>query len=1001
MPEPQILPLKGFKSGWITRLPENQVPDDSFTAVQNIRLNEKFLPTKDYGHAKYNPVTIGANICQGGGLYAKADGTKYYIYAFGGKIYYSVAGSGTFTAYQIGGNDLTIDASAEVEMVQYLDKMWIINGKYPVITNGGYATSKMIKIDGTTPSEITVANLPQGGKYPFIHQERIFIAGSTDESNGIYWSNPYDPETWTPEYGLNYDYVGKDDGEIITGIYSYQGYLYVGKPRNLYRYMTLGDITQWKSLRVDTHFGWLYHRTIKEFFGRLLYWSPDGVASFNGNEAVLISEQIRDKMLELPQLESKTAQWLLTHTADFDTGTVGTAIDTADDEVKLKPQTSKADWEAGIVNDVDINVSEGDVKYVGLDSITPTWGSACFVHLDGYIYASKSQGTAQFRRLNLSTGNWEILADIPEDRWGDKQRLTTDGTSVYISSNVVGATHFYRYNIVTNNWDSLASIPELVGYGGAMVYVNPYIYVGGNEHLKTFWRYSISGNSWSQMANIPGTNWGYGATLSVDGTNIYALLNKGPAASFYRYSISGNSWSQMANIPGGGGSYGALVPVSISGYIYAIAGISLGEVVFRRYNIAGNSWDTLENLPVGVSYWPTLMFDNTYIYYTRGERSVANELYRYSIQNNSWTLNPYIISQTLDFGFTPAAYGHLAAEIEGTITFQTASSDTDLSEANWLLATWSTPAQANNTAITSTAKQYFRFRANLSLDSSMSQMYIGAIYRSEKKDLGVTPASWGNYESAYAKNGQTITWWFRTAANTGALDTATWYEQTPGTLISGAAVGQWVQTEWRFNISLYSQQPVVGSIKVIYNSGVLLASPCAVVWKDDYWLNITPSGGTINSEVFRYNKNQFWLRRTNKKNNIYFIDGVNLMSGTSESDGFTRQNDVGVKDDATDIDSWFETKNFELVPMHKIFREMFVTSKGDANWVLSYSLNSGTYVNVTVALKSVADTVRKIFAGIARGRFIKFKVRQSSEDANWELHGADVIWKAWRQLFHE
>lgn len=159
---------------------------------------------------------------------------------------------------------------------------------------------------------------PQGINYFFIHQERLFGLASLDDPNGIYWSNPYDPYSWKPLYGLNYDTVGKDDGEKITGGASFGGpYLYVFKPHNVYRYMTSGEIDAWSSNKVDTDYGCVSHRTIKLFEGNLVYLSPNGVVKLNGNQAVLVDDAIRNKTtnvvigsaITLERSYTKNTQW--------------------------------------------------------------------------------------------------------------------------------------------------------------------------------------------------------------------------------------------------------------------------------------------------------------------------------------------------------------------------------------------------------------------------------------------------------------------------------------------------------------------------------------------------------------------------------------------------------------------------------------------------------------------------------------------------------------------
>ena len=871
-----------------------------------------------------------------------ASGTRYYVIACGGKLYYSVVGSGTFTAYQIGGADLTFDSTVDVEMVQYLDDLWVVNGKYPVITNTGFTNVKMLRIHGTTVNEeqtgtadsgstttlvdsaltqvddywnggvlaitggtnsgevrlisdfdaatdtVTVsvaftnpidatsvyaiyeqigdANTPSGGELIIEHEERLFIAKSDDNGNGLYWTEPFEPEDWTPEYGLNYDFVGKDDGENITSIISYHGYVIVGKAHSMYRYSTVGDITEWGAKRADTTFGCLYHRTMKEFFGRLVYLSNVGVVAFDGNNAEILSDNIEDDMLELPQLKNNIRQWLQTTTTEFDTGTAGAKlVNTADDELKAIPQTSQADWDAGTKSQVNTDLSPGDVKLA-------------------------------------------------------------------------------QYNAGTN--------------------------LALNQPA-------------SQNSDFPG----YPAANGNDGNvNTYAI-NRTPSPYWWKVDLGSSK---------------------TIGYIYVkMRGNEGTPTILIQGSNNDIDWTTLE----------TQVVDTTLTYYGYEQNAISYRYLRlYCTTTVFWTAEfevyaPYyrstgnIATQTLDFGFTPNSFGNLAAEItvpaNTGITFQTRSSANGTSWDSW---TNIGSAGENNGVINSTVRRYLQWKAILTTTDSgatpiLHQGYVGVEYWSVEKDLGVTPDSWGKFDSAYVADGQTITWWMRSAATQGGLAAATWYQQTPGNIVSTVTLNQWVQYSVRINSVLYSGTPIVGSVQINYYTGPNLVAPCAAVWGDLYKLNVTAVGSSENDIVFQYNKEGYWLpKRTNKHNNIYFIDQDNLVSGTSESDGFVRLNEIGTQDDTTDIDSWFETKKFELVPMVKLLRRYLVSSKSDADWTLSYSLDDAAYVDVTIDLQSVVKTVNKVFAGVVRGRYVKFKIRQNSEDANWELHKLDVMWKPVREL---
>ena len=228
---------------------------------------------------------------------------SFYAWSKGGQIFY------TLSATPANGDVIFTDL--------YRSKLTATVSSYDSGTDK-FTDSDNAEYSRTSSSDKVDVNIPQGLKIGFIHQERLFGLGSIEDENGVYWSQPYDPTRWTPVYGLNYDTVGKDDGEKITGGASFGGaYVYIFKQHNVYRYLTSGDIDQWTSNKVDTTYGCVAHETIRLFNGLLTYLSPDGVAQLNGNSAVLIDEQIKDKTtnvsvgsdIELERSYSKDSGW--------------------------------------------------------------------------------------------------------------------------------------------------------------------------------------------------------------------------------------------------------------------------------------------------------------------------------------------------------------------------------------------------------------------------------------------------------------------------------------------------------------------------------------------------------------------------------------------------------------------------------------------------------------------------------------------------------------------
>lgn len=973
----QELQLKGFRSGWVTRVPDTDIPDDGFSDVENFELNDRFLPTKCRGHQKYNAVGMAAAPVRGGFKYVRKDGTKYYVFACGGKLYYSVAGSGTFTPYQIdpggGDEDLTMVTDSDVFIVQYQDALWIVNNKYPIITNGGsLTTSKMIKILGTVASEITVADLPQGAKYLVIHQERIFALGSIDQPNGAYWTLPYQPEVWTPLYGLNYTYVGKDDGENISGGISYQGYLYIGKPRNLYRFMTFGDITEWQSQRVDTTLGWLAHRTVHEFYGHVIYLSPEGVAMFDGNTARLVSEGIRDKMLELPQFQSNIRQWLQTDTAEFELGTVPDSVDVSDAEVKPKTfpafqpfiDTLTADFEAGEVKEW-ITTDDDEIKVVPASS--------------GVIASN----------LNYNSGmaygeNFAQSFELPSGGYVTKislfKRVGGGGASWNISlksdsANSPGAT-------IVSKVSSADHASQWVEFDlGGTYYLLPgvrYWIFSPNTGAGEFWYLEAvgtypDGNAWSTLSGHSGSDF----TFKVHGsepTGDSIFVSQEHDSSCAENTYGWGAFNANDNIIPGASIVYQLGTYDVTGTLWA--------------DISGGQIQTITDGEI-----PTIARKR----YSKWRATLVppeGEVSDFKIEDVSVDS---FSTATIDHKYNMASLGHLAATLTGTVTFYTATSDTDLSEANWASATWTVLGGSNT--IASTIKRYMRVKWVLTGAAVLTDLMVGTEFISQKNDLGGAPTTWGTFVSSYTlPGGQTLTWWMRSAATEGGLDSEAWVQQTPGALVT-VDLDQWIQVSIRMDVDNVSTPPIMDSFQINYYVGDSILPPCAVVWRGNYWLNITSVGQTINNVVFFYNKDgQYWLRRSNKKNNVYFVDDDKLISGTSASDGFVRLNDTSNLDDADQIVSYFVTKNFELMPVVKLFRALFITSKSTVTWLFSHAVDNGSYTDITVPVAAYAETIRKVLSGIVRGRFIKFKVTHSTEDAQFEFHGFRTMWRALREL---
>jgi len=327
MLQPQTLQINDFMKGLVSRVASDNIPDNAFADCENIDLNEKYIPKSIKGKMIVNGVPLAESMIQGGIIYKHPNFPKLerIVVACAGKLYWSDMDN-NFTPFKTpAGADVQIDTVNNIEFAQYNNNLYAVNGTYPIIKNAGFEDSRILKIAETTVSGVTNAVgspdvVPKAARYIEVHNERLFLANVQDSFTGLYWSEPYEPENFNPIYGLNYDEVGKDDGEFITGLKSLnENYIFVFKTHNVYRYLTTGSNDLWSSTRLDTGFGAVAQRTISKYNSNLVYLSQDGIAALNGNSAELIDDAIRNytisgssyKGIEKENSYVKNSNWFL------------------------------------------------------------------------------------------------------------------------------------------------------------------------------------------------------------------------------------------------------------------------------------------------------------------------------------------------------------------------------------------------------------------------------------------------------------------------------------------------------------------------------------------------------------------------------------------------------------------------------------------------------------------------------------------------------------------
>lgn len=193
--------------------------------------------------------------------------------------------------------------------------------------------------------------------------------------------------------------------------------------------------------------------------------------------------------------------------------------------------------------------------------VLPGLSGAAAAGGNGSIYLAggrQPNGTAinTFRRFNLSSRTWEVLADIPIVISGATLTYWSGKFYLFAGTSTTGASYsrsLYEYDIATNVWKSLPSSPyEARVYHSASV-INGIIYFFGGwngAQLTRGDRYIIASNKWESVNSLPISR--HGHSSAVYGNEVYLFGGLTPSGQtlvagneFLRYSPSNGTYTNF------------------------------------------------------------------------------------------------------------------------------------------------------------------------------------------------------------------------------------------------------------------------------------------------------------------------------------------------------------------------------------------------------------------------------------------------------------------------
>lgn len=132
-------------------------------------------------------------------------------------------------------------------------------------------------------------------KYLELYNNQMFFAGASSQLSTVYFSDIGIPESIAPEYFFE---VRTNDGDRVTGMRSYQGFLLIFKERSCH--ILSGDNPDNFLLReISDQYGCISNRSIVTFEDRCFFLDRKGVVEYNGANIRVVSNAVENDFLRI------------------------------------------------------------------------------------------------------------------------------------------------------------------------------------------------------------------------------------------------------------------------------------------------------------------------------------------------------------------------------------------------------------------------------------------------------------------------------------------------------------------------------------------------------------------------------------------------------------------------------------------------------------------------------------------------------------------------------